>query len=143
MHNQTDPAAETAHNRRMASTILTPPQSLASSMYPCQREAGTRARFDTARLPVGASEATTVARQAVLERERDGGGLPAATVASTPPRKATHVTHEDAPVLPGISPLTIGTMPRSEDDEATRAASYEFHDRPGSGRYTADRLEHF
>ena len=65
-------------------------------------------------------------------------------VASDPvPRRDTHVTHEGAPVLPGISPLTPGTMPRYEDDEATRANSPEFHDRPGSGRNTADRQRYF
>jgi hypothetical protein len=30
-------------------------------------------------------------------------------------------------------------MPRAEDDAATRAHSPEFHDRPGSGKNTADR----
>ena len=48
-----------------------------------------------------------------------------------------------APVLPGINAQTPGTMPRAEDDEATRASSPEFHDRPGSGRHTADRLKYF
>ncbi len=48
-----------------------------------------------------------------------------------------------SPVLPGINPQTPGTMPRAEDDEATRATSPEFHDRPGSGRHTADRLKYF
>jgi hypothetical protein len=57
--------------------------------------------------------------------------------------KDTHVTHTDAPVLPGISPQAPGTMPRAEDDVATRAHSPEFHDRPGSGRNTADRLRYF
>ena len=48
-----------------------------------------------------------------------------------------------SPVLPGINAQTPGTMPRAEDDEATRANSPEFHDRPGSGRHTADRLKYF
>jgi hypothetical protein len=34
-------------------------------------------------------------------------------------------------------------MPRAEDDEATRAHSPEFHDRPGSGKYTADKQRYF
>ena len=65
-----------------------------------------------------------------------------ATAGTVLPRD-THVTHTDAPVLPGINPLTPGTMPRAEDDEATRAHSPEFHDRPGSGKNTADRLKYF
>ena len=59
------------------------------------------------------------------------------------PRRDTHVTHKGSPVLPGISPQTPGTMPRAEDDETTRANSPDFHDRPGSGRHTADRLKWF
>jgi hypothetical protein len=59
------------------------------------------------------------------------------------PRRDTHVDHEDAPVLAGINAQTPGTMPRAEDDEATRAGSPDFHDRPGSGRRTADRLKWF
>ena len=55
----------------------------------------------------------------------------------------THVTHTSAPVLPGINAQTPGTMPRAEDDVATRAHSPEFHDRPGSGRNTAERLKYF
>ena len=58
-------------------------------------------------------------------------------------RRARYVTHDDAPVLPGINPQTPGTMPRAEDDEATRAHSPEFNDRPGSGKHTADRLKVF
>ena len=63
--------------------------------------------------------------------------------ADTVLRKDTHVTHTAAPVLAGISPQTPGTMPRAEDDDATRAHSPEFHDRPGSGKNTADRLKYF
>ena len=59
------------------------------------------------------------------------------------PHTDTHVTHEEAPVLPGINAQTPGTMPRAEDDEATRANSPDFHDRAGSGRHTADRLKCF
>jgi hypothetical protein len=58
-------------------------------------------------------------------------------------RKNRYVTHEDAPVLPGISPQSPGRMPRAEDDEATRAHSPDFNDRPGSGKHTADRLNVF
>ena len=61
----------------------------------------------------------------------------------TTPRKDTHVTHDDAPVRPGINAQTPGSMPRAEDDDATRARSPEFNDRPGSGKHTADRLTFF
>lgn len=124
----------------MVSIILNQPDSLDPSIYPGQREGGRLTRFDEARLPVGAPDATAMAGQTIVEHERRS---PAIRIAATPPRKTTHVTHADAPPQPGISPLSIGTMPRAEDDEATRAGSYEFHDRPGSGRHTADRLEHF
>ena len=63
--------------------------------------------------------------------------------ADTVERKDTHVAHTAAPVLPGINAQTPSTMPRAEDDEATRAHSPEFHDRPGSGKNTADRLKYF
>jgi len=62
---------------------------------------------------------------------------------AAPPRKDTHVTHEEAPVRPGISAQTPDSMPRAEDDDATRAQSPEFHDRPGSGKYTSDRRIYF
>lgn len=58
-------------------------------------------------------------------------------------RKDTHVTHEDAPVRPGINAQTPDSMPRAEDDDATRALSPEFHDRPGSGKHTADKRIYF
>jgi hypothetical protein len=58
-------------------------------------------------------------------------------------RKDTHVTHADAPVRPGISPQVPGSMPRAEDDAETLAHSRDFHDRPGSGRDTANRLKFF
>ena len=61
----------------------------------------------------------------------------------TVPHRDTHVTREGAPVLPGINAQTPATMPRAEDDEATRANSPDFHDRPGSGKHTADRLTCF
>jgi chaperonin GroEL len=69
--------------------------------------------------------------------------LTMAAADTLPTRKDTHVTHTGAPVLPGINALTPGTMPRAEDDETTRANSPEFHDRPGSGKNTADRLKYF
>lgn len=62
---------------------------------------------------------------------------------STTPRKDTHVTKNDSPVSPGIDAQVPGSMPRAEDDVATRARSPEFHDRPGSGRHTADRHDVF
>ena len=58
-------------------------------------------------------------------------------------RRDRYVGHDDAPVLPGISPQTPGRMPRAEDDEATRAHSPDFNDRPGSGKHTTDRLNVF
>ena len=58
-------------------------------------------------------------------------------------RHDTHVTKEDSPQRPGINAQTPDTMPRAEDDEATRAHSPEFHDRPGSGRNIADRRRIF
>lgn len=58
-------------------------------------------------------------------------------------RKDTHVTHEDAPVRPGINAQTPNSMPRAEDDDTTRAHSPEFHDRPGSGKHTADKQIYF
>ena len=63
--------------------------------------------------------------------------------AGTTPRKDTHVTKEDSPVRPGINAQTPSTMPRAEDDTETRAHSPEFHDRPGSGKHTADRQKVF
>jgi hypothetical protein len=66
------------------------------------------------------------------------------TVAPAPAaHKDTHVTKADAPVLPGISPQVPGSMPRAEDDAETLAHSRDFHDRPGSGRDTANRLKFF
>lgn len=59
---------------------------------------------------------------------------------STPiPRPDTHVTKEGSPEGPGVNAQTPSSMPRAEDDEVTRANSPEFHDRPGSGKRTADR----
>ena len=55
----------------------------------------------------------------------------------------THVTLEDAPVQPGINAQTPNSMPRAEDDAESRARSPEFHDRPGSGKHTADRWFYF
>jgi hypothetical protein len=51
----------------------------------------------------------------------------------------THVTKEGSPQGPGVTPQAPSTMPRAEDDGLTRANSPEFHDRPGSGKHTADR----
>ena len=58
-------------------------------------------------------------------------------------RKDTHVTKEDSPVLPGIDAQIPESMPRAEDDASTWAHSPEFHDRPGSGKHTADRHRYF
>jgi hypothetical protein len=58
-------------------------------------------------------------------------------------RKDTHVTKEGSPERPGINAQTPDSMPRAEDDVATRANSPEFHDRLGSGKHTADRQRFF
>lgn len=65
------------------------------------------------------------------------------TVEQAVPRKDTHVTSAGSPVGAGINAQTPASMPRAEDDEATRARSPEFHDRPGSGKHTGDRHEVF
>lgn len=59
------------------------------------------------------------------------------------PRHDTHIRSEDAPDRPGIDAQTPDSMPRAEDDAATRSGSPEFHDRPGSGKLTADRQQYF
>jgi hypothetical protein len=68
---------------------------------------------------------------------------PADDAPAREPRRDTHVTHQDAPVRPGISPQDPATMPRAEDDAYTRAHSPEFHDRPGSGRHTDERHKYY
>ena len=59
------------------------------------------------------------------------------------PHKDTHVTKENSPEGPGINAQTPDSMPRAEDDAATRAHNPQFHDRPGSGKHIADRQHHF
>lgn len=59
------------------------------------------------------------------------------------PPPDTHITKEQSPVRPGINAQTPATMPRAEDDAATRARSFEFHDRPGSGKHIANRQRVF
>jgi hypothetical protein len=54
-----------------------------------------------------------------------------------------HVTKQDTPVLPGVDAQDPDSMPRAEDDEATREKSPEFHDRPGSGGRIAERHQVF
>ena len=69
---------------------------------------------------------------------------PSTLVNADPLRRTdTHVAKEDSPERPGINAQTPDSMPRAEDDEATRANSPEFHDRPGSGRHTADKDKYF
>jgi hypothetical protein len=60
-----------------------------------------------------------------------------------PLRHDTHVTHEQSPVGAGVGTQAPSSMPRAEDDVATRAGSPEFHDRPGSGKHTADRMRYY
>jgi hypothetical protein len=62
--------------------------------------------------------------------------------APTAPRTDLHIPG-NTPVLPGINAQTPSSMPRAEDDEESRAQSPEFHDRPGSGKNTVDRLKYF
>ena len=69
-------------------------------------------------------------------RARRGAGVPS-------PRKDTHLTHEQSPQRVGIDAQMPNSMPRAEDDAATRAGSPEFHDRPGSGKHTANRQSVF
>jgi hypothetical protein len=57
--------------------------------------------------------------------------------------KDTHITPEQAQVRIGIDAQMPNSMPRAEDDAATRARSGEFHDRPGSGSDTANRTFYF
>jgi hypothetical protein len=59
------------------------------------------------------------------------------------PLRDTHVTHEQSPVQIGISAQMPGSMPRYEDDAATRDRSREFHDQPGSGKDTSTRHFYF
>ena len=59
------------------------------------------------------------------------------------PRHDTHVTHEQSPVGAGVGTNTPSSMPRAEDDDATRAGSPEFNDRPGSGKHIADRMRYY
>lgn len=68
---------------------------------------------------------------------------PAPASPAVPPAKDTHVTYDQAPLQIGISPQMPGSMPRAEDDDATRRRSPEFHDRPGSGNGTAIRHFYF
>jgi hypothetical protein len=58
-------------------------------------------------------------------------------------RRDTHVTPEQAVLRIGIDAQMPNSMPRAEDDAATRAGSPEFHDRPGSGRHIANRQLEF
>ncbi|HUE89708.1 MAG TPA: hypothetical protein VMO26_26835 [Vicinamibacterales bacterium] len=59
------------------------------------------------------------------------------------PRRDTHVTREQSPLRIGIAPQMPGSMPRAEDDAATREKSPAFHDSPGSGNGTAVRHFYF
>jgi hypothetical protein len=54
-------------------------------------------------------------------------------------RHDTHVTKEQSPVGVGVDAQMPNTMPRGEDDIATRAGSRDFHDQAGSGHDTSRR----
>ena len=58
-------------------------------------------------------------------------------------RRDTHITPAQSPQGVGIDAQVPDSMPRAEDDVATRANSPEFHDRPGSGRNTDTRQFYF
>ena len=47
-----------------------------------------------------------------------------------------HKDRKDAGDRKGVNPRDTSSMPRSEDDEKTRADSPEFHDRPPIRRST-------
>ena len=59
------------------------------------------------------------------------------------PLRDTHRTKENSPERQGINAQTPDSMPRAEDDDATRAHSPAFHDPPGSGKNIADRRRFF
>lgn len=63
--------------------------------------------------------------------------------ARSAPLRDTHLTHAESPVRIGITAQMPSTMPRAEDDVATRAGSRDFHDQLGSGRDTANRGFYF
>jgi hypothetical protein len=64
-------------------------------------------------------------------------------IADAVARRDTHVTPQQAPLQTGISPQMPASMPRYEDDAATRDRSRSFHDQPGSGKDTATRHFYF
>ena len=64
-------------------------------------------------------------------------------VPESTPWRDTHVTREQSPVQVGISPQMPASMPRAEDDVATRDRSPAFHDSPGSGNGTSIRHFYF
>lgn len=60
-------------------------------------------------------------------------------ITSATSTKDTHLTPAQCPQRIGIDAQMPNSMARAEDDVNTRARSGEFHDRPGSGRDTANR----
>jgi hypothetical protein len=64
-------------------------------------------------------------------------------IADAVPRRDTHVTQQQSPLQIGISPQMPASMPRYEDDAATRDRSPSFHDQPGSGKNTSTRHFYF
>ena len=93
--------------------------------------------------PTGKPHATT--EDQINEMESEGQAQPQADEVDpgTRTREDTHVTKEDSPEGPGIDAQDPDRMPRAEDDEATRAHSPEFHDRPGSGKNIGERQRFF
>jgi hypothetical protein len=54
-------------------------------------------------------------------------------------RRDTHVTAAQSPLRVGIDAQMPNSMPRGDEDAGMRERSVEFHDRPGSGKNTANR----
>lgn len=77
------------------------------------------------------TSSSLVAQRSETEHEEEGQ------------HRDTHVTKEGSPVGVGVDAQQPDTMPRAEDDVATRAGSREFHDQAGSGRDIARRQRFF
>jgi hypothetical protein len=65
------------------------------------------------------------------------------TLTQVTPREETHVTHEQSPLQLGIPLQVPDSMPRSDDDAATRDRSRPLHNGPGSGKDTSIRTFSF
>jgi hypothetical protein len=63
--------------------------------------------------------------------------------AETTPRPDTHVIHEQSPSQLPLSPQMPGSMPRAQDEPATRDKSPGLHDQPGSSKEPSTRYFYF